>query len=119
MPSVQLAAGAPIPFPPPLSLSGSPRSRCGLCRAPGVAGVRFHLGAMRSGTVGALVGTKTDLGEERVVPEAEGRRFAEQSALQFHEASAKTGKGVQEAFLGLFEGALSWPCCGCGCALVV
>lgn len=46
-----------------------------------------------------LIGNKADLADKRAVPEAEGRRFAEEHGLPFIETSAKTALNVEEAFL--------------------
>ncbi len=46
-----------------------------------------------------LVGNKTDLGCRRVISQEEGAAFAERHGLLFAETSAKTGEGVEDAFL--------------------
>ena len=46
-----------------------------------------------------LIGNKCDLEAQRDVTYEEARQFAEENGLMFVEASAKTGDGVEEAFL--------------------
>jgi len=46
-----------------------------------------------------LVGTKNDLENQRVVSTADGKKVAEQCGAFFLETSAKTGQGVEEAFM--------------------
>ena len=46
-----------------------------------------------------LIGNKCDLEAQRDVTFEEARQFAEENGLMFVEASAKTGDGVEEAFL--------------------
>lgn len=48
-----------------------------------------------------LVGNKTDLEEERVVPTKEGQALADSLGMGFVETSAKSAAGVEEAFVGL------------------
>merc|ERR1712098_700329 len=50
-------------------------------------------------TVIFLIGNKCDLEAQRDVTYEEARQFAEENGLMFVEASAKTGDGVEEAFL--------------------
>ncbi|KAH3756675.1 Rab GTPase [Pelomyxa schiedti] len=50
-------------------------------------------------TVIMLIGTKTDLLEQRQVSYDEARQFAEDNGLMFAETSSKTGENVEEAFL--------------------
>mmetsp|Transcript_27193 Transcript_27193/g.38302 ORF Transcript_27193/g.38302 Transcript_27193/m.38302 type:complete len:203 (+) Transcript_27193:83-691(+) len=50
-----------------------------------------------------LVGTKCDLQDQRVVDADTARKFAEKNDLKYIETSAKSGDGVQEAFLALCE----------------
>lgn len=46
-----------------------------------------------------MIGNKCDLEAQRDVTYEEARQFAEENGLMFVEASAKTGDGVEEAFL--------------------
>ena len=46
-----------------------------------------------------LIGNKCDLEAQRDVTYEEARQFADENGLMFVEASAKTGDGVEEAFL--------------------
>jgi len=48
-----------------------------------------------------LVGNKTDLLDKRVVPTSEGQQLASRSNCEFYETSAKTGEGVEHAFMEL------------------
>lgn len=48
-----------------------------------------------------LVGNKADLESKRVVKAEDAKRFADQYGMLFMEASAKSGKGVEDAFLAL------------------
>ena len=50
-----------------------------------------------------LIGNKCDLTEERMVSEEKGREKAESLSIQYYETSAASGKGINEAFLGLAE----------------
>eukprot|EP00695_Tsukubamonas_globosa_P003075 TRINITY_DN457_c0_g1_i1.p1 TRINITY_DN457_c0_g1~~TRINITY_DN457_c0_g1_i1.p1 ORF type:complete len:122 (+),score=44.39 TRINITY_DN457_c0_g1_i1:323-688(+) len=50
-------------------------------------------------TVIMLIGNKLDLAQQREVSFEEASRFAEENGLIYVEASAKTGKNVEEAFL--------------------
>jgi Ras-related protein Rab-14 len=50
-------------------------------------------------TVIFLIGNKCDLEAQRDVTFEEAKQFAEENGLMFVEASAKTGDGVEEAFL--------------------
>merc|ERR1712047_86925 len=50
-------------------------------------------------TVIFLIGNKCDLEAQRDVTYEEARQFAEENGLMFVESSAKTGDGVEEAFL--------------------
>ena len=46
----------------------------------------------------ALAGNKADLADQRQVPEAEARAYAEQNGLLFFETSAKTAANVEAVF---------------------
>ncbi len=46
-----------------------------------------------------MIGNKCDLEAQRDVTYEEARQFADENGLMFVEASAKTGDGVEEAFL--------------------
>ena len=48
-----------------------------------------------------LVGNKCDLDDNRVVSEEEGKRLAKDYDMIFFEASAKTGKNINEIFYSL------------------
>jgi len=50
-------------------------------------------------TVIFLIGNKSDLESQRDVTYEEAKAFAEENGLMFIETSAKTGEGVEEAFL--------------------
>ena len=50
-------------------------------------------------TVIFLIGNKCDLEAQRDVTFEEAKQFAEENGLMFVETSAKTGDGVEEAFL--------------------
>jgi small GTP-binding protein len=51
-----------------------------------------------------LVGNKSDLTEERShATAAEAKRYADQNQIDYFETSAKTGKNVDTAFLGLVK----------------
>jgi Ras-related protein Rab-14 len=50
-------------------------------------------------TVIMLVGNKSDLSDQREIPFEEAQNFAQENGLIFVETSAKTGAGVEEAFL--------------------
>jgi len=50
-----------------------------------------------------LIGAKVDLAENRKVPAARGREFANQLGIPFVEVSSKEGQNVQEAILLLVE----------------
>ncbi|KAH3763745.1 Rab GTPase [Pelomyxa schiedti] len=50
-------------------------------------------------TVIMLIGSKSDLEDQREVTYAEAKEFADQHGLQFTETSAKTGSNVEESFL--------------------
>eukprot|EP00053_Salpingoeca_punica_P003855 m.45580 g.45580 ORF g.45580 m.45580 type:complete len:206 (+) comp12459_c0_seq1:96-713(+) len=54
-----------------------------------------------------LIGNKIDL--DRAVSTEEGRRFAEEHSMLFIECSAKTKKGVQQAFEELAQKVLDTP----------
>lgn len=46
----------------------------------------------------ALVGNKSDLAEQRVVPEVDAREYAEEASLLYFETSAKDSVNVSELF---------------------
>ena len=48
-----------------------------------------------------LVGNKIDL-EEREVQKEEGEEFAKKMGIQYKETSARTGKGIEEVFQGIY-----------------
>ncbi len=48
-----------------------------------------------------LIGTKTDLEDERQVSYREGKQLAEELGINFLETSAKLSENVEEAFVGL------------------
>ena len=48
------------------------------------------------GVVVALVGNKCDLESRRCVSTEEAQQFAQENGILFFEASAKTGKNVEE-----------------------
>ena len=50
-------------------------------------------------TVIFLIGNKSDLDSQRDVTYDEAKQFADENGLMFIETSAKTGDGVEEAFL--------------------
>lgn len=50
-------------------------------------------------TVIFLIGNKCDLDSQRDVTYDEAKQFADENGLTFLETSAKTGDGVEEAFL--------------------
>ena len=50
-------------------------------------------------TVIFLIGNKSDLESQRDVTYEEAKQFADENGLMFIETSAKTGDGVEEAFL--------------------
>ncbi|KAL6051270.1 Ras- protein Rab-1A [Balamuthia mandrillaris] len=50
-----------------------------------------------------LVGNKADMEDKRAVPMATGKAFADQQGMLFSEASAKEGKGVEDAFMVLVK----------------
>ena len=50
-------------------------------------------------TVIFLIGNKCDLDQQRDVTFDEAKQFADENGLTFLETSAKTGEGVEEAFL--------------------
>ena len=50
-------------------------------------------------TVIFLIGNKSDLESQRDVTYEEAKQFADENGLMFIETSAKTGEGVEEAFL--------------------
>eukprot|EP00931_Biecheleriopsis_adriatica_P123980 TRINITY_DN99052_c0_g1_i1.p1 TRINITY_DN99052_c0_g1~~TRINITY_DN99052_c0_g1_i1.p1 ORF type:complete len:198 (+),score=47.78 TRINITY_DN99052_c0_g1_i1:163-756(+) len=55
-----------------------------------------------------LVGNKADLAEtHRAVSEEEGRQIASKHGIDFFETSAKSGVGVQEAFLSIADKIIS------------
>ena len=56
-----------------------------------------------SSTAMLLLGNKLDLDERRAVEKEEAETFAAEQGLVFMEVSAKTGEGVQEAFLLLVQ----------------
>lgn len=50
-------------------------------------------------TVIFLIGNKSDLDSQRDVTYEEAKKFADENGLMFMETSAKSGEGVEEAFL--------------------
>lgn len=48
--------------------------------------------------IGAVVGTKADYRERRVISSEEGRDYAAKLGLPYFETSSKTGQGVEECF---------------------
>eukprot|EP00048_Salpingoeca_helianthica_P023177 m.22802 g.22802 ORF g.22802 m.22802 type:complete len:189 (+) comp8371_c0_seq1:2125-2691(+) len=48
--------------------------------------------------VGAVLATKIDLEQRRVIQAEEGEDFAKRNGLAYFEVSAKTGQGIQDAF---------------------
>ena len=50
-----------------------------------------------------VVGCKLDLEKKRRVSTEEGQQFAEELKCPFFEVSARTGKGVKEAFSALIQ----------------
>eukprot|EP00300_Choanocystis_sp_HF-7_P007601 c15391_g1_i3.p1 GENE.c15391_g1_i3~~c15391_g1_i3.p1 ORF type:complete len:128 (-),score=19.84 c15391_g1_i3:66-449(-) len=50
-------------------------------------------------TIILLIGNKSDLDSAREVPFEEAKKFADENDMLFLETSAKTGQGVEEAFL--------------------
>jgi len=52
----------------------------------------------KSGSIFALLGNKSDLGEKRQVNKELAQRFSKENGFVFFETSAKEGLGVQEAF---------------------
>eukprot|EP00005_Dracoamoeba_jomungandri_P012946 CAMPEP_0174275004 /NCGR_PEP_ID=MMETSP0439-20130205/59592_1 /TAXON_ID=0 /ORGANISM="Stereomyxa ramosa, Strain Chinc5" /LENGTH=205 /DNA_ID=CAMNT_0015367075 /DNA_START=398 /DNA_END=1015 /DNA_ORIENTATION=- len=57
----------------------------------------------QEGVAKMLIGTKTDLTESRAVSTSEGRDLAAKCNSLFLETSAKSGEGVEEAFLKLAQ----------------
>jgi small GTP-binding protein len=57
--------------------------------------------------VRVLVANKTDLADAKAVSSSEGRELAQEYGILFFETSAKTGLGVQEAFLETAQKILS------------
>ena len=53
-----------------------------------------------------LVGTKSDLEEQREMPTEAGEHFARDHHMQFREVSALTGEKVEEAFLAIIREAV-------------
>src|SRR3989338_853794 len=53
-----------------------------------------------------VVGNKSDLADERVVPAADGERFADECKCDFIETSAKTGSCIREAYMQCCESIL-------------
>jgi Ras-related protein Rab-18 len=62
-----------------------------------------------SSVVKIVVGNKVDKEYSRQVPTAEGRQFATRMNCVFLEASAKTARGVREAFTAVVERILETP----------
>ena len=50
-----------------------------------------------------IVGNKADLEEKRQISYEEGEKYAASKGYRFFETSAKTGKGIKEAFDDIFE----------------
>lgn len=50
-------------------------------------------------TIIFLIGNKSDLESQRDVTYEEAKQFADENGLMFLETSAKTGEGIEEAFL--------------------
>lgn len=50
-----------------------------------------------------VVGTKCDLIDQKAITYEQGKEFAQTYDFQYFETSSKTGAGVQEAFIPLFE----------------
>ena len=50
-----------------------------------------------------IVGCKADLEDKREVSTEEGKKFAEEYKFPFFETSARTGKGIKEAFYTLIQ----------------
>jgi len=53
------------------------------------------------GVLKMLMGNKCDIPDEREIDTARGQAWANQHGLKFFETSAKTGKGVDDAFLSI------------------
>jgi len=50
-----------------------------------------------------LIGSKSDLADERVVRRDEAEAYAKEQKIEYMEASSKTGENVQEAIISLCE----------------
>ena len=50
-----------------------------------------------------LVGNKCDLVDDREVSREEAEKLAKEQGLRYHETSAKTNTGLEEAFSDVFE----------------
>jgi len=73
--------------------------------------VKFWLGEIKKnapeGTCVVLVGNKCDMEDKRMVDAKEAKAFAEKNDLTYIETSAKSGQGVEQAFLALAEECLN------------
>lgn len=68
--------------------------------------MKFAKNHILTGSSWLLVGTRSDEAKEDRVSDEEGRQLAMDLGILFLEASAKTGKNVNEVFLALAEAAL-------------
>ena len=60
-----------------------------------------NVNKVKDNTVGfpfIILANKVDLAEERKISHEEGKAFADKLNIPYFETSAKTGKGLQEAF---------------------
>ena len=62
-----------------------------------------HIKENSSGIPVILIGNKSDLDSERQVSKEQGEKFAKENKMVFFEASAKSGKNVEESFFSLGE----------------